>query len=61
MTKKRLSEILADENQKQFLEKVKLRKFSMESEIFVGNRADINLKQGEIASLPQGGGRPWHH
>jgi len=34
MTKKRSSEILADENHEIFREKVKLRKFSTESEIF---------------------------
>ena len=57
MTKKRSSEILADENRKSFWEKVKSGKFSAESEIFFGNRG--NVKQGGNASLPRGGGRPW--
>ena len=45
-TKRRSSEILAAENRKQFSEKVKLGKFSTESEIFLGNRG--NLKRGEM-------------
>jgi len=44
---------LADENRKFFLEKVKLGKFSTESEKFFGNRGE-NLKQVGYASLPQG-------
>jgi len=46
MTKTRSSEILADENRKMFLEKVKLGKFSTESEICFANRG--NLKRGEM-------------
>ena len=57
MTKKRSSEILADENQKTFVEKVKLGKFYTESENFfreIGGKSET----GGNASLPQGDGRP---
>ena len=47
MTKKRSSEIVADKNRKFFLEKVKLGKFSADSENFFGNR-EGNLKQGRM-------------
>jgi len=48
---------LADENLKILGEKVKLGKFSEESENFFGNRGK-NLKHGGNASLPQWDGRP---
>jgi len=48
MTKKRSSEILADENQKTFVEKVKLGKFYTESENFF---REIG---GKSETLPQG-------
>jgi len=54
--KKRSSEILADEKQKFFLEKVKLGKLSVESEKCFGNRG--NLKQGEMHHCLRGDGRP---
>jgi len=41
MTKKRSSEILADENRKCLGEKVKLGKFSTEAEQFFWNRGEI--------------------
>ena len=56
MTKKRSSEILADENREIFREKVKFRNFSTESENF--SKIGGNLKQGGNASWPQGG---WTH
>jgi len=40
-----------------FLEKVKLKKFSAESEKFLGNRGESET-EGENASLPQGGWTP---
>jgi len=39
---------LADENREIFQEKVKLGKFSAESENFFGNRGGRNLKQEEM-------------
>ena len=53
---KRSSEILADENRKNFLGKGKIKKNFMESE----NISEIggNLKQGGNASLPLGGWMP---
>ena len=42
-----------------FSEKVKLGKFSTESEKFFENTGG-NLKHGENASLPQGDGLPWN-
>src|SRR6218665_502431 len=48
MTKKRSSEILADENQEIFREKVKLLKFFSKSENF--SKIAGNLKQGGNAS-----------
>ena len=51
MTKKKVVRILADENGKFCLEKVKFKKK-------IENRGK-NLKQGGNASWPQGGGRPW--
>ena len=57
MTKKRSSEILADENQEIFREKVKLRKFSSEPEIF--SKIGGNLKQGgKCIMVSEGDGRP---
>src|SRR6218665_2523861 len=56
MTKKKSSEILADENQEIFQEKVKFLKFSTESEIF--SKIGGNLKRGENASWSQGGWTP---
>ena len=57
MTKKRSWEILADENRKNFREKVKFGKFSTESEIFSETGGIWN--RGGNASLPRGDGRPW--
>src|SRR6218665_2856342 len=56
MTKKRSSEILVHENQEIFREKVKLRKFSSESENF--SKIGGNLKQRENASWSKGGWTP---
>ena len=53
MTKKRSSEISADENQEIFPEKVKFWKFSSESQNF--SKIGGNLKQGGNASWSQGG------
>jgi len=53
MTKKKSSEILAAENREIFWRKVKLGKFSAESEKFLGNRGQIWNRRN--ASLPQGG------
>jgi len=54
MTKKKSSEILADENQEIFREKVKMRKFSPESE---------NCKKigGKMHHGLRGDGRPCSH
>ena len=59
MTKKRSSEIFADENRKFWGEKVKLGKFSIcESAKFFGNRR-ANLKQREeMHHCLRGDGRP---
>ena len=54
MTKKKSSEILADENQEIFREKVKLRKFSTESENF-SKIGGGNLKQGGKCIMVSGG------
>ena len=54
MTKKKSSEILAHENLTNFSEKVKLGKFSTESEKYFRNR-EGNPKQGGNASLPHWG------
>src|SRR6218665_3965416 len=51
-----MTKILADENGKFFLEKVKFVKFSRKSEIF--SKIGGNLKQGGNASWPQGGWTP---
>ena len=57
MTKKRSSEIFADENGKFFREKVKFLEFSRKSEKF--SKIGGNLKHGEgNASWPQGGWTP---
>ena len=48
--KKKSSEILADENRKTFLEKVKLGKFSAESENFSRNRGECKTGECIIAS-----------
>jgi len=57
MTKKKSSEILADESEETFREKVKLSKFFRKSENF--SEIGGNLKQrGENASWSQGDGRP---
>jgi len=53
MIKKSSSEILADEIEKHFWEKVKLGKFSTESENSFGNRGKSET-WGDV-SLPQGG------
>ena len=58
MTKKRSSEMLADENRQTFLEKVKLGKFSMESEKFFRKMGKSETGKYIIAS--EGDGRPWH-
>ena len=58
MTKKRSSENLADENQKLYLEKVKLGKFSTNMRNF--GEIGGNLKQGEIRHCLKGDGRPCH-
>ena len=50
---------MADENQEIFREKVKLRKFSSESDNF--SKIGENLKQGGNASWSQGDGRPCPH
>src|SRR6218665_169057 len=52
MSKKRLSEILVDTNQKILWEEVKLGTFSTKCEIFLGNRGKSETR--ENASLPQG-------
>ena len=56
MTKKRSSEISADENQEIFQEKVQFRKFSSQSENFskIGEKSET----GGNASWSQGDGRP---
>ena len=54
---KKSSEILADENQEIFREKVKLRNCCTESEIF--SKFGGNLKQGECIMVSEGNGRPW--
>ena len=56
ITKKRSSEILADENRQISGKKVKFGKVYTESEIFRKQRG--NLKQGQYASLPQRGWTP---
>ena len=56
MTKKRSSEISADENQEIFQEKVKFLKFSSEPENF--SKIGENLKQGEMHHGLRGDGRP---
>ena len=48
MTKKRSSEILANENRKMFREKITFRKFSPESEYL--SKIGGNMKQGENVS-----------
>ena len=53
MTKKRSSEILADENLKFFGEKVTFWKFSTESENL--SKIGGNLKQGEKCIMVSGG------
>ena len=57
MTKKRSSEILADENREIFREKIKFKKI-LQSENFskIGGKSET----GEIASWPQGGWTPLH-
>jgi len=57
MTKKRSSEILADENREILLEKVKLGNFSTESEMFFGNRGKI-WNRGKCIIASEGDGRP---
>ena len=56
-TKKRSSEILADENQEIFREKVKFRKFVTESEIFRKQRGKSETR-GEMHHGLRGDGRP---
>src|SRR6218665_3582496 len=56
MTEKRSSEILADENGEIFREKVKVRKFSIESENF--SKIGGNLKQRGSATWSQRGWTP---
>jgi len=56
VTKRRLQEILADENRKIFGEKVKLGQLSTESEIVFGNWGKSETERN--ASLPQRNGRP---
>src|SRR6218665_2027734 len=56
MTKKKSSEMLADENREMFREKVQILKFSSESEIF--SKIGGNLKQGEMHHGLRGDGRP---
>ena len=52
MTKKRSSEIFADENLKNFREKVKFGNFPRSEKFFLETGG--NLKKGENASLPKG-------
>jgi len=54
---KRSSEILTDENRKYFWQKVKLVKFSTESEKF--SETEGNLKQRGMHHCLKGDGRPW--
>jgi len=56
--KKTSSAIFADEHRKIFGEKVKLRKFSAESEISFGNRGEI-WNRGQMHHCLRGDGRPW--
>jgi len=58
MTKKRSSEILANENQKIFREKVTFLKFYTESENFVKNRGKSETGEKMHRGL-RGDRRPW--